>query len=144
MLGIPACRDSILFCRILTGRAFGSATRVEPIFAPTTEPPRPAPKPVVRRGSRVGIFCIQPLADISNPPFWRLETPTRLALAELEPATRALLTVLLAFLHTRVPGQKSVLAQRRTQLRVQLGEGARNAHAHRSRLAADAAALDLC
>src|SRR3984885_9605877 len=68
----------------------------------------------------------------------------RLSLAELEPATRALLSVLLAFLHTRVAGQESVLAQRRTQLRVQLGEGARNAHAHRSGLAADAATLDLC
>src|SRR6202167_4323775 len=99
MLWIPASRDSILFCRFLTGREFG---------------------PVLGTGPMV-----------------------LLPLAELEAPTRAFLSVFLAFLHARIARQKTVLAQRRTQLRIQLRERASNAHSHRSGLSAYAAALDL-
>src|SRR5580698_1357607 len=65
----------------------------------------------------------------------------RLALAELEAATSALLSVLLAFLHARIAREETVGAQRRTQLRIQHCKRARKPHAHRSSLSARAAAL---
>src|SRR5229473_1546541 len=64
----------------------------------------------------------------------------RLALGELESLARALLPVLLALLHTGVARQKTVLAQRRPQLRIEFRNCARQSHAHRAGLAADAAA----
>ena len=62
----------------------------------------------------------------------------RLALGELESLARALLSVFLAFLHARVARQKTVGAQRRPQLRIELRNRARQAHAHRAGLPADA------
>src|SRR5260370_1916289 len=65
----------------------------------------------------------------------------KLTLRELEALTRALLSVLLPFLHARIARQKSVLAQRRPQFRVEPRNGPRQSHAHRSRLPAHAAAM---
>src|SRR5713101_7986114 len=45
--------------------------------------------------------------------------PQKLTLRELEALARALLSVLLAFLHSRIARQKSILAQRRPQLRIE-------------------------
>src|ERR1700733_6563934 len=98
MLWIPAIRDSILFCRFLTGREFGPVHGTGPMLL-------------------------------------------LLPLAELEAPTRAFLSVLLALLHARIARQKTILAQRRTQLRIQLRERSSNAHTHRSGLPAYAAAL---
>src|SRR5258705_83923 len=64
-----------------------------------------------------------------------------LTLRELEALACALLPVLLAFLHSGVARQKSVLAQSRPQFRVEAADRARESHAHRSRLSAHAAAL---
>src|SRR6202041_463560 len=99
MLWIPAVRDSILFCRFLTGREFGPVHGTGPMVL--------------------------------------------LPLAELEAPTCAFLSVFLSFLHARITRQKSILAQRGTQLRVQLRERASDAHTHGSSLPAYAAALDL-
>src|SRR5579859_310887 len=68
-------------------------------------------------------------------------TKPKLALGELEALARALLPVLLAFLHTGVTRQKTVLAQRSAQLRIELRDGARQSHADRTGLPADAAAI---
>src|SRR6266851_5513684 len=65
----------------------------------------------------------------------------RLALGELESLSRALLTVLLALLHTRVARQETVLAQRRPQLRIETRNCSRQSHAHRAGLPANAAAI---
>ena len=100
MLSIPATRDSILFCRFLTGREFGPVHGTEPMVL-------------------------------------------RLPLAELEAPTRAFLSVFLAFLHARIARKETILAQRRTQFRIQLRERASDAHTHGSSLPAYAAALDL-
>ena len=70
-----------------------------------------------------------------------LRTTARLALGELEALACALLAVLLAFLHAGIASQKTVLAQRGTQFRVEAADGARQSHAHRSGLPANAAAL---
>src|SRR5205809_3389417 len=65
----------------------------------------------------------------------------RLPLGELDSLSRALLTVLLAFLHARIAGEKTVLTQRRAQFRVEARNRPRQSHAHRSSLAANAAAM---
>src|SRR5438270_7961342 len=66
---------------------------------------------------------------------------TKLTLRELEALARALLPVLLAFFHSRVARQESVLAQRRPQLRIEPRNRSRQSHAHRARLAAHSAAM---
>src|ERR1700726_1550641 len=65
----------------------------------------------------------------------------KLTLRELEALACALLPVLLAFLHTGVARQKSVLAQCRAQFGVEAADRAGESHAPRSRLPANAAAL---
>src|SRR6202166_1648692 len=67
--------------------------------------------------------------------------PHRLALGELEALACALLAVLLAFLHARIASQKSILAQRRAQFRIEHRNGACQAHADRSSLPANSTAL---
>src|ERR1700688_435128 len=74
------------------------------------------------------------------PRSWTAE-PHRLALGELEALACPLLAVLLAFLHARIASQKSILAQRRAQFRIEHRNGARQAHANRSSLASDSTAL---
>src|ERR1700676_5812760 len=70
------------------------------------------------------------------------QTATRkLALAELEALAGALLAVLLAFAHARIAGQETIFAQARAQLRVEYRERAGQSHAHRARLAANAATI---
>src|SRR5512143_1771924 len=66
----------------------------------------------------------------------------RLALAELEPAAGALLSVLLALLDPRVAGQEAGLLELAPQLGVELAQGPRDAVADRPGLRADAAAVD--
>src|SRR6476619_465861 len=51
---------------------------------------------------------------------------TTLPLAELEPGPRPALAVLLAFLHPGVPRQKALFLQLAPELRVELGQGARD------------------
>src|SRR5712664_3075711 len=77
------------------------------------------------------------------PEFARagLRPPEKLTLRELEALARALLSVLLAFLHSRIARQKSVLPQRRPQLRIKSRNRPRQSHAYRSRLSANAAAM---
>src|SRR5208282_4748033 len=70
-----------------------------------------------------------------------LAPPTKLSLRKLEAFPRALLPVLLAFLHTGIARQKSVLPQRRPQLRVILRDRSRQSHPHRSGLPANPAAM---
>src|SRR5882724_9313232 len=53
----------------------------------------------------------------------------RLPLGELESLSRALLTVLLAFLHARIACEKTVLTQRRAQLGVEARNRPRQHHA---------------
>src|SRR4029077_526775 len=65
----------------------------------------------------------------------------RLALGELEALACALLSVLLAFLHSGIARQKPVLAQRRSELRVVTRDRPRQAHAYRACLSAHAAAM---
>src|SRR5271163_3683674 len=71
------------------------------------------------------------------PPSNRFQLP----LAVLEPAPRALLSVLLALFHSRIARQKSILPQRRPQLRIKNRKRTRKSHAHGTSLSADAAAL---
>src|SRR5712691_8533230 len=71
----------------------------------------------------------------------RLAGRQKLTLRELEALARALLSVLLALLHTRVARQKTVLAQRGPQLRIEPRNRARQSHAHRAGLPASAAAM---
>src|SRR5712664_4132639 len=77
------------------------------------------------------------------PEFARagLRPPEKLTLRELEALARALLSVLLAFLHSRIARQKSVLAQRRAQLWIEPRNGPRQSHAHRASLPAYAATM---
>src|SRR5947207_12405418 len=70
-----------------------------------------------------------------------LRPPEKLTLGELEALARALLSVLLAFLHPRIARQKSVLPQRRPQLRIESRHRPRQSHAHGSRSTAHAAAM---
>src|SRR5262249_35194487 len=65
----------------------------------------------------------------------------RLTLGELESLSCALLPVLFAFLHTGIARQKTVLAQCRTQLRIESRNRAGEPHADRSSLTANAAAM---
>src|SRR5215475_2609671 len=69
------------------------------------------------------------------------ERRRKLTLRELEALARALLPVLLAFLHAGVARQKTVGTKRRPQLRIEARDGARQSHANRSGLSADAAAI---
>src|SRR5438445_511018 len=64
-----------------------------------------------------------------------------LTLRELEALPRTLLPVLLAFLHTGVARQKTVCAQRGPQLWIELRNRARQSHAYRSGLPANAPAM---
>src|SRR4029077_17193947 len=87
------------------------------------------------------LFC-RPLAGRElGPASSRKPDRKNLALAVLEAAPCALLSVLLAFLHARIARQETVLAQAGPQVGVQLRKRARKSHAHRSRLSAHAAAL---
>src|SRR5215831_18661908 len=65
----------------------------------------------------------------------------QLTLGELEALARALLPVFLAFLHTGVARQKSVLAQGWSKFRIETADGAGKPHAHRSGLPTDASAM---
>src|SRR6266478_7797869 len=65
----------------------------------------------------------------------------RLALGELESLTCALLAVLLAFLHTGVACQKTIGAQRRPQIWIELRNGARQSHADGTGLSTNAATM---
>src|SRR5260370_7905804 len=85
-----------------------------------------------------GRTCVNPL-ELGVAP--ALPGPQNLALRELEALARALLSVLLAFLHSRITRQKSVLPQRWPQLRIESRNRARQSHAHRPRLSAHAAAM---
>src|SRR5258707_5934104 len=67
--------------------------------------------------------------------------PNSLTLRELEALACALLPVLLAFLHTGVARQKSILAKSRTKLGIKAADRAGESHANRSRLPAHAATL---
>src|SRR5256885_12472963 len=64
-----------------------------------------------------------------------------LTLRELEALARALLPVLFAFLHAGIAREKTVCTKRWPQIRVELGNGARQSHAHRARLSANTAAM---
>src|SRR6266481_2359034 len=70
-----------------------------------------------------------------------LPGPQELALGELEALARALLSVLFAFLHSRIARQKSVLPQRRTQFWIEPRNRPRQSHAHRSGLPTHTAAV---
>src|SRR6266849_341687 len=85
-----------------------------------------------------GPTCVSPLELGTSPA---LPGAKKLALRELEALARALLSVLLAFLHARIARQKSVLAQRRTQLWIELRDRPRQSHAHGAGLAANAATM---
>src|ERR1700675_1557054 len=67
--------------------------------------------------------------------------PQKLPLRKLEAFPRALLPVLLAFLHTGIARQKSILPQSRPQLRVIPRDRPRQSHAHGPSLPANAAAM---
>src|SRR5260370_20525964 len=88
------------------------------------------PAVISLRPGRSGALCSSGLPE-----------PQKLTLRELEALARALLSVLLAFLHARIARQKSVLTQRRPQLRIEPRNGPRQSHAHRARLSAHAAAV---
>src|SRR6266478_2268 len=88
------------------------------------------PAVISLRPGRSGALCSSGLPE-----------PQKLTLRELEALARALLSVLLAFLHSRIARQKSVLTQRRPQLRIEPRNGPRQSHAHRARLSAHAAAV---
>src|SRR6195256_1629648 len=85
-----------------------------------------------------GPTCVNPLELGVTPA---LPGPQKLTLRELEALTRALLSVLLAFLHSRIARQKSVFPQRRPQLRIESRNRTRQSHAHRPCLPAHAAAM---
>src|SRR5690349_17565837 len=74
---------------------------------------------------------------VAPPEVWA----TKLTLGELESLARALLPVLLAFLHAGIARQKSVGPQRRPQLRIEPRNRSRQPHAHRAGLPAHAAAV---
>src|SRR5882762_224420 len=86
-----------------------------------------------------GPTCVNPLELGVAPRLGR--GPQKLALRELEALARALLSVLLAFLHSRIARQKSVFPQRWPQLRIESRNRARQSHAYRPRLSAHAAAM---
>src|SRR5208283_5498191 len=79
---------SILFCRYLTGR---DLVRDAPDLNTLNSLPLPSPQAMAQA--------------------------LRLTLAELEAATRALLSVFLAFLHARIAREETVFAQCWTQFR---------------------------
>jgi hypothetical protein len=67
--------------------------------------------------------------------------PQKLPLRKLEAFPRALLPVLLPFLHTGIARQKSILPQSRPQLRVITRDRSRQSHPHCPSLPANAAAM---
>src|SRR5713101_1682929 len=85
-----------------------------------------------------GLTCVNSL-ELGAAPL--LPEPQKLTLRELEALARALLSVLLAFLHPGIARQKSVLAQRRAQLWIKSRYRSRQSHAHRASLPAHAAAM---
>src|SRR5580692_11759883 len=95
-----------------------------------------------RPGTQHPIAGSLPAVNLSRPARReRTEPFAKLALAELEALAGTLLPVLLAFLHARIAGQKTILAQARSQLRIEDRQRARKPHAHRAGLSADAAAI---
>src|SRR6266481_5328838 len=88
------------------------------------------PAVISLRPGRSGALCSSGLPE-----------PQKLTLRELEALARALLSVLLAFLHSRIARQKSIFPQRRPQLRIESRNRPRQSHAHRSRLSAHSAAM---
>ena len=79
-------------------------------------------------GGRLGLRSVEilrprqesgPQADNRHRKASKTSGHQQLALGELEALTRALLSVFLAFLHARIARQKSVLAKRRPQLRIE-------------------------
>src|SRR5260370_41611443 len=85
-----------------------------------------------------GLTCVNSLELGAAPLLPELQ---KLTLRELEALARAFLSVLLAFLHSRIARQKSVLAQRRAQLWIKSRNRTRQSHAHRASLSAYAAAM---
>src|SRR5712664_4465452 len=85
-----------------------------------------------------GPTCVNPL-ELGSVPTG--PGPQNLTLRKLEALARALLPVLLAFLHSGVARQKSVLAQSRPQLRIEARDRSRQSHAHRASLPAHSAAM---
>src|SRR5215472_11193971 len=71
-------------------------------------------------------------------------TKNRLTLGELEPLSCAFLPVLLAFLHSRIARQKSVLPQGWPQLLIESRNRAGQSHAHGASLPAHTAADGAC
>src|SRR6266702_3302831 len=69
---------------------------------------------VPRSLSAPGVFLVFQLTTTNS------QLPTALPLRELEPRSRALLPVLLAFLATRIAGDESLALERLPQLRVKL------------------------
>src|ERR1700730_2688173 len=112
------------FRRHLAGRVFGPVARAGARFFKNT-------RRCCRKPNSAQTF-IAPGCKYSPDP---------LALAELEALAGALLAVLLAFAHARIAGQETIFAQAGTQLRVKNRERAGQSHAHRARLAADAATI---
>jgi len=86
-----------------------------------------------------GPTCVNPL-ELGVVPD-RVGDHKSLPLRELEALPRALLPVLLAFLHSGIARQKSILAQRRPQLRIEPRNRPRQSHAYRSGLPANSAAI---
>src|SRR5260370_4262435 len=85
-----------------------------------------------------GLTCVNSLELGAAPLLPELQ---KLTLRELEALARAFLSVLLAFLHSRIARQKSVLAQRRAQLWIKSRNRTRQSHAYRASLSAYAAAM---
>src|ERR1700761_1813050 len=77
---------------------------------------------------------------LPGTPILCSSSESRLALAELESLSGALLPVLLALLDTRVAGEQTFGLQRLAQLDVELQKGAGDTHLHRIGLSANAAA----
>src|SRR5216683_3597839 len=95
-------------------------------------------------GSLPAVISAGRLASTRRSSVWppdRVGEPQKLTLRELEALARALLSVLLAFLHPGIARQKSVLAQRRAQLWIKSRYRSRQSHAHRASLPAHAAAM---
>src|SRR5260370_22273317 len=93
--------------------------------------------------------CLPAVISASSPLANSLELeatpeipgPQKLSLRKLEAFPRALLPVLLPFLHTGIARQKSVLPQSRPQLPIKSRDRSRQSHAHRSSLPTNAAAM---
>src|ERR1700731_1006720 len=115
------------FCRLLAGRDLGSVPCAKP---PEFEAAYLLNSVPSKSQNNSRILAVQD-RDVCH----------RLALGELEALAGPLLPVLLAFLHARIASQKSILAQRRPQFRIEHRNGACQAHADRSSLPANSTAL---